>query len=69
MDCLFCKIILTIPKKHITSIMELQESDKDTLWHIHHALQQVAHQTGVHKRMAQMNHCKQQKTVSHNRHN
>lgn len=40
--------ILTIPKKHITSLLELQESDKDTLWHIHHALQQVAMKTGVH---------------------
>lgn len=41
--------ILTIPKKHISSLMDIKEEDKDLIGHIHLALQKVAREMGVEK--------------------
>jgi histidine triad (HIT) family protein len=41
--------ILTIPKKHISSLMAIQEEDKELIGHLHLALQKVAKEMGVEK--------------------
>lgn len=39
--------VLTIPKKHIPSLLEIGEEDKELIGHIHLVLQKVAKQLGV----------------------
>lgn len=39
--------VLTIPKKHISSLLEIQEEDKELIGHLHLALQKVAKEMGV----------------------
>lgn len=39
--------VLTIPKKHIGSVLEIAEEDKDLIGHLHLALQKVAKETGT----------------------
>lgn len=39
--------VLTIPKKHIASVLEIGEEDKELIGHIHLVLQKVAKQMGV----------------------
>jgi histidine triad (HIT) family protein len=39
--------VLTIPKKHIVSVMGIEESDKELIGHLHLALQKVAKEMGV----------------------
>ncbi|QAY67604.1 histidine triad nucleotide-binding protein [Paenibacillus protaetiae] len=39
--------ILTIPKKHIPSLLGIGEEDKELIGHLHLALQKVAKLTGV----------------------
>ncbi|MET3289013.1 UNVERIFIED_CONTAM: histidine triad (HIT) family protein [Brevibacillus sp. OAP136] len=39
--------ILTIPKKHISSVLDIKEEDKELIGHLHLALQKVAAATGV----------------------
>lgn len=41
--------ILTIPKKHIPSLLALTAEDKELIGHLHLALQEVARITGVDK--------------------
>lgn len=41
--------ILMIPKKHLTSLLDINEEDKEVIGHLHLALQQVAEQMGVTK--------------------
>ena len=36
--------ILVIPKKHISSLAELKEEDKDFVWKIHEAMNKIAEQ-------------------------
>ncbi|WP_276352158.1 histidine triad nucleotide-binding protein [Cohnella caldifontis] len=39
--------VLVIPKKHIASVMDIQEADKPLIGEIHLAVQEVAKLTGV----------------------
>lgn len=39
--------VLTIPKKHIGSVLEIGEEDKELIGHIHLVLQKVAKEMGV----------------------
>ncbi|CAM3935101.1 histidine triad nucleotide-binding protein [Cohnella lubricantis] len=39
--------VLTIPKKHIASVLEIGEEDKELIGHLHLVLQKVAKQMGV----------------------
>jgi histidine triad (HIT) family protein len=39
--------ILMIPKKHISSLLEIKEEDKELIGHLHIALQEVGKQLGV----------------------
>ncbi len=39
--------VLVIPKKHIGSVLEIKEEDKELIGHLHLALQRVAKETGV----------------------
>ncbi|MGO0061321.1 histidine triad nucleotide-binding protein [Brevibacillus fluminis] len=39
--------ILTIPKKHISSVLDMKEEDKELIGHLHLALQKVAEAAGV----------------------
>ena len=39
--------ILMIPKKHISSLLDIKEEDKELLGHMHIALQEVAKEMGV----------------------
>lgn len=39
--------VLTIPKKHIASVLEIGEENKELIGHIHLVLQKVAKQMGV----------------------
>ena len=41
--------ILVIPKKHIKSLAELKEEDKDYVWKIHEAMNKIAIEQGVMK--------------------
>ena len=38
--------ILVIPKKHIDSLAELTQEDKDVIWHIHEVMNIVAEEQG-----------------------
>lgn len=38
--------ILVIPKKHIKSLIELQEQDKELVWKIHDAMNKIAEKEG-----------------------
>ena len=38
--------ILVIPKKHIASLAELKEEDRDYVWKIHEAMNKIATQEG-----------------------
>lgn len=39
--------ILTIPKKHISSVLDIKEEDKELIGNLHLALQKVAEKVGV----------------------
>lgn len=39
--------VLMIPKKHISSLLAIEEADKELIGHLHLALQKVAQQLGV----------------------
>lgn len=39
--------VLTIPKKHLSSVLAVGEEDKELIGHLHLALQKVAKLTGV----------------------
>lgn len=39
--------VVVIPKKHISSLMEIQPEDKELIGHLHLGLQKVAELTGV----------------------
>lgn len=39
--------VLAIPKKHISSLLEIGQEDKELIGHIHLVLQQVAEKLGV----------------------
>ncbi|MEJ8545163.1 histidine triad nucleotide-binding protein [Brevibacillus borstelensis] len=39
--------VLAIPKKHITSLLDIQPEDKELIGHLHLSLQKVAEETGV----------------------
>ena len=41
--------VLVIPKKHITSLLELKEEDKDLLFHIFNKINEIAEIVGVAK--------------------
>lgn len=41
--------VLVIPKKHITSLLELKEEDKDLLFHIFNKINEIAEMIGVAK--------------------
>ena len=38
--------ILVVPKKHIASLAELEEEDKDYVWGIHKAMNKIAEEQG-----------------------
>ena len=38
--------ILVIPKKHIESLKQLTNEDKDVIWHIHEVINKVAEEQG-----------------------
>ena len=38
--------ILVIPKKHIDSLAQLTEEDKDIVWHIHEVINKIADKQG-----------------------
>ena len=38
--------ILVIPKKHIDSLSELKQEDKDIVWHIHEVINKIAEEQG-----------------------
>ncbi|MDI3328731.1 MAG: histidine triad nucleotide-binding protein [Alicyclobacillaceae bacterium] len=39
--------VLVIPRKHIPSVLELEESDAPLVWAIHRAIREVAQRTGI----------------------
>jgi len=39
--------VLTIPKKHISSLLDIQDDDKELIGHLHLSLQKIAKQLGV----------------------
>lgn len=39
--------VLTIPKKHIASVLDIREEDKELIGHLHLSLQQAARELGV----------------------
>lgn len=41
--------VLVIPKKHITSLLELKKEDKDLLFHIFNKINEIAEMIGVAK--------------------
>ncbi|GAB7386271.1 histidine triad nucleotide-binding protein [Bacillaceae bacterium] len=41
--------VLAIPKKHIVSVLDINEEDKELIGHLHLALQKVAKELGVDK--------------------
>ena len=41
--------VLVIPKKHITSLLELKEEDQDLLFHIFNKINEIAEMIGVAK--------------------
>ncbi|WP_018130416.1 histidine triad nucleotide-binding protein [Effusibacillus pohliae] len=39
--------VLTIPKKHIVSLLDIKQEDKELVGHLHLALQKVAKEMGI----------------------